>query len=150
MSRVVDQHRFDTLPASAVPEPSNVGVMLLDRDFRIRGVNAGYEAISMRHRDQLLGERVLDVFPDDPDNPQASGSSRLAVSVESAMRRGGTDTMSIVRYDITDPQNPDMLMEHYDVDAAAAVDLLVTLSQRSNVRLEDIAQKLVEIDHPGR
>ena len=42
-----------------------------------------------------------------------------------------------------------MLMERYDVDAAAAFALLVTLSQTSNTRLEHVAQKLVEIDHPS-
>ena len=247
MSRVLDQHRFDALAASLMPDSSNVGVMLLDRDFRIRGVNAAYEAISMRQRDQLLGERVFDLFPDDPNDPQASGSSQLAVSIESAMRLRGTDTMPIGRYDITDPQNPDvflpklwtwsntsvdegpeqigvllqvaevtsldaalsalsqniaggevlgaaeqlhvlsalaakvranhcraqalaqeneqlrraletrdiigqakgMLMERFDVDTAAAFDLLVRLSQESNNRLERVAQKLVELDHPS-
>lgn len=229
------------------PEPAAVALMLLDPDFRIRGVNAAYEAVSMRQRDEMLGELVFDLFPDDPDDPQASGSSQLHASLESAMRQRGTDTMPIVRYDITDPQNPGiflpklwtwsntsvddgdeqtgvllnvaeitsldvalsalsqniaggatlgaaeqlhvlsalaakvrsdqgraqamaqeneqlhralesrdiigqakgMLMERYDVDAAAAFALLVTLSQTSNTRLEHVAQKLVEIDHPS-
>ncbi len=247
MSRVLDRHCFEAISASAVPDGSQAGLMLLDRDFRIRGVNATYEAISMRRRDQLLGECVFDLFPDDPDDPQASGASQLAASVEAAMRRRTTDTMPIVRYDITDPQNPEvflpklwtwsntsvddgpeqvgvvlrvaeitsldaalsalsasmagghllgsaeqlhvlsaladrvrasqaraqaifeeneqlrravesrdiigqakgLLMERYDVDAAAAFDLLVRLSQRSNTRVEDIARKLVDIDHPS-
>ena len=42
-----------------------------------------------------------------------------------------------------------MLMERFHVDAAAAFDLLVSLSQRSNIPLADIARKLVEIDHPS-
>ncbi|WP_205875773.1 ANTAR domain-containing protein [Mycobacterium camsae] len=41
-----------------------------------------------------------------------------------------------------------MLMERFDVDAAAAFDLLVKLSQDSNTRLEKIARTLVNIDHP--
>ena len=67
MSRALDQHRFDALAASVMPDSSNVGVMLLDRDFHICGVNAAYEAIPMRQRDQLLGERVFDLFPNDPN-----------------------------------------------------------------------------------
>ena len=39
MSRMLDEHRFDALAASVAPETSNVGVMLLDRDLRIRGAN---------------------------------------------------------------------------------------------------------------
>jgi hypothetical protein len=244
---VLDQHRFDELSALSVPKSSHVSVILLDRDFRIRGLNATCEAISMRQRDELLGECVFDVFPDDPNDPQASGSSQVAASIESALRRHGTDTMPIVRYDITDPENPDiflpklwtcsntavddgyeqfgvlqqvaeimsvdealsglsqtiaggeelgtaeqldvlsalsatvrvdhdrvramareieqlhraletrdiigqskgMLMERFDIDAAAAFDLLVRLSQKSNTPLAVIAQKLVEIDHPS-
>lgn len=107
---MLDQHRFDALSASLVSAQSDTAVMLLDRDFRIRGVNATYEALSMRPPEELLGEIVFDVFPDDPNDPQASGSSQLTVSVESAMRRRGMDTMPIVRYDIVDPQNPDVFL----------------------------------------
>ena len=247
MSQVLDKHRFDALSASAGPEFPAAGLMLLDRNFRVRGVNATYEAISMRGRAQLLGESVFDLFPDNPDDPRASGPALLAASVESAIRSHGTDTMPIVRYDITAPDDPDvflpklwtwsntsiedgpdqigvmlrvaeitslnaalsalseyiageetlgvaeqlhvlsalaakvradhrhaqdlaeeneqlrraidsrdmigqakgLLMERYDVDAAAAFDLLVRLSQRSNTRLEQVAQKLIELDHPS-
>ncbi|SPM41083.1 sensor histidine kinase [Mycobacterium numidiamassiliense] len=107
---MLDEHRLDTLAGSVVAEPSAVGVMLLDRDFRIRGANATYEAVSMRQREEMLGDFVFDVFPDDPKDPQASGSSQLLVSVEAAMRRRGTDTMPIFRYDIADPRNPDVFV----------------------------------------
>ncbi|MGB9306327.1 MAG: PAS domain-containing protein [Mycobacterium sp.] len=79
VSRTLDEHRFDALAASVAPETSNVGVMLLDRDLRIRGANATYEAVSMRQRDEMLGDFVFDVFPDDPNDPQASGSSELLI-----------------------------------------------------------------------
>jgi len=61
MSRMLDEHRFDALADSVVAEPSAVGVMLLDRDLRIRGANATYEAVSMRQRDEMLGDFVFDV-----------------------------------------------------------------------------------------
>ncbi|MEM6109009.1 ANTAR domain-containing protein [Mycobacterium sp. 050272] len=245
--RVLDQHRFDAVSASLALEESNSALMLLDRDLRIRGVNATYEILSLRPRGELLGEFVSDVFPDNPDDEEASGTAQLAASVESAMRRRGTDSMPIVRYDITDPQDPDvflpklwtcqnvavddgdeqfgvlhqvaevtslddalsalsqnvaagespvasehmhvlaalaakarqdesraramtgeieqlhravetrdiigqakgMLMERFNVDAAAAFDLLAKLSQQANIRLVDIARKLVEMDHPS-
>lgn len=40
-----------------------------------------------------------------------------------------------------------MLMERFSIDADAAFDLLVKLSQRSNTPVAVIAQKIVEIDH---
>ena len=130
MSRVLDEHRFDTLAASMVPEPSTVGVMLLDRDLRIRGANATYETVSMRQRDDLLGDCVFDVFPDDPDDPQASGSADLRVSVESAMRRRGTDIMPIFRYDITDPQDPDVFVPKLWTRAAPRSMMATSRSER--------------------
>ncbi|MEE6134922.1 ANTAR domain-containing protein [Mycobacterium sp. 050128] len=245
--RVLDQHRFDAVSASLALEASNAAMMLLDRDLRIRGVNATFEVLSLRPRGELLGELVSDVFPDNPDDAQARGTEQLAASVESAMRRRGADSMPILRYDITDPQQPDvflpklwtcqnvavdegdeqfgvlhqvaeitsldealsalaqnvaggesllaaehmhvlaalankaredqsraramtgeieqlqravetrdiigqakgMLMERFNVDAAAAFDLLAKLSQEANIRLVDIARKLVEMEHPS-
>lgn len=247
LSRALDQHRFDALSSAATSKASRVGVVLLDRDLRIRGLNQTYEVLSLRQRDEMLGEYVFDVFPDDPHDPRASGCTQLAESVETAIRTRGTDTMSVVRYDITDPKNPEiflpklwtcsntavddghepigvlhqvseimsldealsalaqtiaggetlgaaeqlhvlsalaatvrqehdreqarteeieqlhralesrdiigqakgMLMERFDIDAAAAFTLLSTLSQQSNTRLAVIAQKVVEIDHPS-
>lgn len=42
-----------------------------------------------------------------------------------------------------------MLMERFDVDAAEAFQLLVKVSQNANVPVEQIARKLIEIDHPA-
>jgi len=42
-----------------------------------------------------------------------------------------------------------MLMERFDIDAAAAFGLLKNLSQQSNTPVAVIAQKVIEIDHPG-
>lgn len=41
-----------------------------------------------------------------------------------------------------------ILMERYDIDAIAAFELLTRLSQTSNIKLLDVAQRLVEVDHP--
>lgn len=43
-----------------------------------------------------------------------------------------------------------MLMERFDVDSLAAFNLLIRLSQNTNPRVERVARKLVEIDHPQR
>jgi HPt (histidine-containing phosphotransfer) domain-containing protein len=109
-SRVLDQHLFDALSASLVPTPANTAVMLLDCDLRIRGVNASYEMLSVRRGGALVGESGFGVFPDERWDPEASGTSQLAASVESALRRRATDSMPIVRYDICDPKNPDVYL----------------------------------------
>lgn len=42
-----------------------------------------------------------------------------------------------------------MLMERFNINAVAAFELLKRLSQESNVKLADIATKIVELDHPS-
>lgn len=84
--------------------------MFLDPDLRIRGLNEPYEAISLRGRAELLGGLVGDVFSENPDDPQASGLALLAASVEAALSRNGADVMPIMRYDITDPREPDVFL----------------------------------------
>lgn len=242
-----DGRRFDSIARERIPETTDAGYLLLDCDLRIRALNSAYERMSLRHRDELLGHFIFDLFPDDPDDPHARGTSKLADSLQTALRRRATDTMPILRYDIPDPMAPEvfipkawtmrttsvhtpeeqfgvllrvseitdlhsalsalalnvaggetlaadeqvhtlaalagavnahrdqhqalmlevaqlrraidtrdvigqakgMLMERYDVSAAAAFTLLVELSQTSNTRLEEIARRLVAVDHPG-
>lgn len=107
MSRIVDEHRFDAIAATVPGGRSGpVAIAFLDRELNIRGCDATFEQVTMRRRDEMLGQNFFDVFPDNPDDPQASGSSRLAASMETALRQHSTDPMPIFRYDITDPQNP--------------------------------------------
>lgn len=247
VSQLHDESRIEKLVNSTVPQPAHMGILLLDSDLRVRGLNATYQNVCMRPREELIGQFIFDVFPDDPADAQASGSARLSASVDAALRRRGADSMPIVRYDITDPRDPDvfmpklwactnaaveighdtfgvlhrvreitsldealsalaasiadgvtlgaaeqlhvlsalaaavredresartmaqdnlqlrraletrdtigqakgMLMERYDIDAAAAFDLLCKLSQQSNIRLVEVAEKLIDLDHPS-
>jgi hypothetical protein len=244
--KMADRERFDAVANKLIPESSDSGYVLMDTDLRVRAVNGKYEHLSMRQRAEMVGEFVLDLFPDDPTDPQASGTSQLAESLERAMRRRDIDDMPIMRYDISDPQNPHvflpklwtcsntsihdgelqigvlhcvspitslgealsglalkiagdeppldaaelihvlsalagqaeddqsealateteqlrraldnrdiigqakgMLMERYDIGATQAFDLLAKLSQHTNTRVEQIARRLVDLDHPN-
>ena len=39
-------------------------------------------------------------------------------------------------------------MERYTIDATAAVELLIKLSQDSNTPVTEVARTLIEVDHP--
>ena len=41
-----------------------------------------------------------------------------------------------------------ILMERYTIDATAAVELLIKLSQDSNTPVTEVARTLIEVDHP--
>ena len=66
-----------------------------------------------------------------------------AVSQENEQLRRALETRDIIG------QAKGMLMERCGIDAAAAFNLLVTLSQKSNTRVEHVARRLVEIARPA-
>lgn len=228
---------------------SAVSFVLLDRELRIQAASTAYEQVTLRERGELPGQYLFDAFPDNPNDPEANGTSNLAASLEDVLRSGRAHNMRIQRYDIPDPACPDeflpkvwrpsnfplfddgklvgvahrvdevsetsqllsdiardvekgdgwtaaellhtvgaisnaenawhrdrqqalvaeidqlrcavesrdvigqakgMLMEKFNLDAVAAFNLLVRLSQNTNTRVEQVARKLVEIDHPTR
>ncbi len=244
-----DQDRFDLIARKVTLRSSGVSFLILDRDLRIRAASTRYEQVTLRGHGELPGQFLFDAFPDNPDDPQASGASNLAVSLETVLRSGRIHRMRIQRYDVRDPAEPDkflpkvwnptnaplvdhgemvgvvhrveevsesrqllaeiartadqadswthaellhtfaavtaienarhlerqqalvaeteqlrcavetrdiigqakgIVMERFDVDAAGAFRLLVTLSQNANMPVEQIARKLVETGHPPR
>jgi PAS domain-containing protein len=103
-------HRFADLAVALVSESANAATMLLDRDLRIRGVNSAYEAAYLRNRKQIVGRFLFDVFPDNPGDPKANGVTTVAHALRRAMCSGGTATVPIVRYDIADPDDPEVYL----------------------------------------
>ena len=47
-----------------------------------------------------LGRGLFEVFPDNPDDPAATGTSNLRASLERALETGEPDTMPVQKYDI--------------------------------------------------
>ena len=104
---VQDQPLFDAITQDVAPERPDTPLLLLDRTLRIHGCNSAYERVSRRRRDELIGQRVLDAFPDNPADPHANGTHNLEHSMDTAMSSGATHNMWVQRYDITDPAQPD-------------------------------------------
>ena len=103
---VQDQPLFDAIAQDVTPDSSDTPLLLLDRTLRIRGCNSAYERGSRRRREELIGQRVLDAFPDNPADPQANGTPNLQESMDTAISSGATHNMWVQRYDITDPAQP--------------------------------------------
>jgi signal transduction histidine kinase/ActR/RegA family two-component response regulator len=57
----------------------------------------------MTRRDEILGRDIFDVFPDNPDDPAATGVSNLRASLERVRQRRAPDTMAVQKYDIRRP-----------------------------------------------
>jgi signal transduction histidine kinase/DNA-binding response OmpR family regulator len=49
---------------------------------------------------EILGRGLFEVFPDNPDDPSATGSSNLRASLERVLKTRQPDTMPVQKYDI--------------------------------------------------
>ncbi|WP_101256610.1 PP2C family protein-serine/threonine phosphatase [Streptomyces barkulensis] len=83
----------------ATPTPLSV----LDRDFVFVEANQAYLEITGRTRGELIGRHLFDVFPVNPDDPDADGPRNLLTSFRRVMETGKPDTMVLQRYDIPRP-----------------------------------------------
>ncbi len=73
-----------------------------DRDFTIVGASDDY--LRATHTDsRIFGRPVFDVFPDNPDQPDASGVRNLRASLERVTAGRVADRMPLQRYDLRLP-----------------------------------------------
>ena len=77
--------------------------LVLEPDLKIVAVSNAYLAATMTERESIVGKNLFDVFPDNPDDPAASGERNLRVSLEKVLRTGEPDTMPVQKYDVRRP-----------------------------------------------
>jgi signal transduction histidine kinase len=77
--------------------------LVLDPDLTIVGVTKAYLAATMTVREEIVGRFVFDAFPDNPDDPQATGTRNLRASLETVLATGEPHTMPVQKYDIRRP-----------------------------------------------
>ncbi|MFC4464336.1 PP2C family protein-serine/threonine phosphatase [Streptomyces xiangluensis] len=88
-------------------------VALLTPDLVYADANDDFLRLSGRTREQLLGRYIFDVFPDNPNDPAATGMRDVKASMLRAVATGERDTMALQRYDVEDPQRPGHWQERY-------------------------------------
>lgn len=79
--------------------------LVLRPDFVIAAVNDSYCRATMTVRDNIIGRNLFEVFPDNPDDPQATGVSNLRASLERVLRHRQPDAMPVQKYDIRRPDS---------------------------------------------
>ncbi|HSH60782.1 MAG TPA: response regulator, partial [Acidimicrobiales bacterium] len=80
-------------------------LLVLDPSFTIVGVSDAYLAATMTVRHDIVGKGLFEVFPDNPDDPDATGESNLRASLERVRRNLVADTMAVQKYDIRRPES---------------------------------------------
>ena len=78
--------------------------LVLDPDLTIVAVTDAYLDATMTKRSEILGRALFEVFPDNPDDPDASGVTNLRSSLDRVRRELVPDTMAVQKYDIRRPE----------------------------------------------
>jgi PAS domain S-box-containing protein len=89
---------FDSAPALLL-------VLANDGRFSILGATDAYLRATHTVRDQILGQGLFEVFPDNPDEPGATGASNLRASLERVIARRAPDIMAVQKYDVRRPES---------------------------------------------
>ncbi len=78
--------------------------LLLARDLTILDASDAYLRATMTVRDAIIGRPLFEVFPDNPDDLEATGTHNLRASLDRVLATGLTDVMAIQKYDIRQPE----------------------------------------------
>ena len=79
--------------------------LVLAPDLTIVAVSDAYLRATMTRREQILGRSLFDVFPDNPDDPEATGVSNLHDSLLRVIRTRASDAMAVQKNDIRRPES---------------------------------------------
>jgi len=79
--------------------------LVLDPELVIVAVSDAYLTATMTRREEILGRALFEVFPDNPDDPQATGVGNLRASLDRVRRDRVADTMAVQKYDIRRPDS---------------------------------------------
>jgi signal transduction histidine kinase len=91
------QHLFEASP--------EVLLVLLPDAPRYTMVAATESRLAATHttREATIGRGLFEIFPDNPDDPDATGTSNLRASLDRVIATRAPDTMAVQKYDIRGP-----------------------------------------------
>ncbi|MCA1790134.1 MAG: PAS domain S-box protein, partial [Thioalkalivibrio sp.] len=72
--------------------------------FTIAAVSDSYARATMTKREQILGRGLFEVFPDNPDDPSATGVRNLSASMQRVLESRVADSMAVQKYDVRMPE----------------------------------------------
>jgi signal transduction histidine kinase len=84
--------------------PSLFLLLRPDKDFTIIDASDSYLKATFTIRQEITGKPLFTVFPDNPDEPGATGENNLRTSLLRVITNKKTDAMPIQKYDIPVPE----------------------------------------------
>ncbi|HEX6096243.1 MAG TPA: ATP-binding protein [Thermoanaerobaculia bacterium] len=94
-----------TQPELRLLEAAPGAYLVLDPGFVIVAVTDAYLRATLTVREEIVGRELFDVFPDNPNDPEASGSRNLGASLEAVLQTGTPHAMPVQKYDIRRPES---------------------------------------------
>ncbi|MCP3164376.1 ATP-binding protein [Myxococcus sp. QH3KD-4-1] len=91
------QQLFEQLPGAYL-------VALPDADFTLMAVSDAYLRATGTTREDLLGHPLLELFPDNREDPNAAGVHDLRASLERTLTTRAPDTMAVRKHDLQRPE----------------------------------------------
>ncbi|MGM0560738.1 MAG: PAS domain S-box protein [Pseudomonadota bacterium] len=80
-------------------------LVLAPEDFEIVAVSEAYLRSTMTQRSDLVGKKLFEAFPDDPEHPDAGSTQRLEASLERVKAQGRSDILGVQHYPIPRPES---------------------------------------------
>lgn len=77
--------------------------LILKPDFTIIAASEAYLEATHTSRDKILGQGLFEVFPDNPDDPHATGVKNLTLSLNTVLDTKAPHTMAVQKYDVKKP-----------------------------------------------
>jgi len=84
-------------------EAQHTAHLVLAPDLTIEAVSEPYQQATLRREEELVGKYMFTAFPDNPDDPNASGVRNLAASLEWVKQHRRPHRMPVQKYDIRRP-----------------------------------------------
>lgn len=86
--------------------------LVLTPELKIVAASNAYLSATLTKRSEITGRHLFKVFPDNPNDPKATGVSNLKLSLQRVLTNKKPDTMAIQKYDIQSPDR-DKFEERY-------------------------------------
>jgi len=77
--------------------------LVLSPDLTIVAASDAYLAATLTRREEIVGRLLFEVFPDNPDDSQATGTTNLRASLGRVLQQRSPDAMAVQKYDIRRP-----------------------------------------------
>lgn len=101
--RIEDALRAAEARFRSLYEAQQTAHLVLATDFTIEAASPGYLRATMTREEDLVGRNIFDAFPENPDDPFATGARNLRRSLERVLESRRSDRIPVQKFDIRSP-----------------------------------------------